>query len=392
MAFRAVEGLTAAVPQGASVFVSGHRDQWGPRDGAVAYALRHASLYGYLATGFSTFYRERDDGAYDYALFSAGERPWSEVFPAGVEPAWSGMGLDLYRAPAGLRAYLDQSAGAPPVVERTGGRGAAAGQRITEWTAEGYPAFSGWSPPLLGVLAETTPLQVRYPAAIRGADVDVDLPPEAAGKPPRYGQLTVASFRPQTVTVKVDSRRVELNVPAGLSSHSLGALAGATQVTVLDNGNQSPLWVRSLSLWAGEPSGGRHQGAVLVSRNARLAESGVAVDVAYWGPSAQQVIDIYSADGAVHYGYWVVGPPDRGGFRFFRLRLDTEHQQLVPLMRPGGAPFESFRGEAPDGDYRMYLFVWKDGRVLQQAPVCSFTLRGKRAVSVTAEPGDLFIG
>ena len=392
MAYRAVEGLTAAVPAGAPVYVSGHRDMWGPKGGAVAYALRSADLYGYLPTGFSTFYRQRDDGAYAYALFSQAEAGWREVF-GNAEPVWSGVGLRLYRAPDSVHGYLDLSAGAAPVIEKSGGQGGTAGKRYADWMDNGYPVFEGWSPPLLGTLAETTPPQVRYPAVTHGVNFDTDLPGGGGWTGQRRLSLTVASFRAQPVTVRVGDRNVDLEAPAGLSSHDLGPVGAAATVTVLDDGNPAPLWVRSLTLRDHPARAVRYPNAALVLHTARLAEGGVVLDVTYDGPAYQAVVDVYSADGATHYGYWAMRADPRAEVRALRLRLDTLQHRLVSLQRREGAPpFESWRGEEPDGEYRIYLFLYKDGQVVHQVPLCGFTLRGKRTMAVTTEPGDLFIG
>ena len=392
MAYRAAEGLTAAVPAGAPVFVSGHRDMWGPKGGAVAYALRGADLYGYLPTGFSTFYRQRDDGAYAYALFSQAEPAWREVF-GSAEPAWSGLGLRLYRVPDGVQGYLDLSAGAAPVIEKSGGQGGTAGKRYADWMDNGYPVFEGWSPPLLGTLAETTAPQVRYPAVTHGVNFDTDLPAVGGWTGPRRLSLTLATFRAQPVTVRVGNRTMDLDVPVGLSSHDLGPVGAAATVTVLDNGNPAPLWVRSLTLREVAAPAVRYPDAALVLHGARLAEDGVVLDVAYEGPAYQAVVDVYSVDGATHYGYWVARAAPRAEVRALRLRLDTVQHRLVSLQRrEGAAPFDSWRGAEPDGDYRIYLFLYKDGKVVNQVALSRFTLRNKRTVSVTTEPGDLFIG
>lgn len=389
MAFRPMEGLDAAVPPGARVYLSGHRSQWGPRGGALAYALRDAELDGYLATGFSSFYRD-PAGKLEFALFSADERPWPEVFGAQPSPVWSGLGLALYRAPAGLQAFRVEQAGAAPVVQRSGGQGGASGLRITDWTDAGYPDFTGWSPPLLGTLADITPPEVRYPMVARGV-VQTLAPLEISGS--GETRLTVASLRRQSVSVRAGDHAVELEVPVGLSTHSLGTVPPGAELRVLDNDNQAALWLRSLARWApSAPAVSTHTEAVLVTHEARLAGDDVAFNVSYAGPARKAVVDVYSEDGSVHYGYWVLGETGGTGLRTYRLRLDPEHHLVAPLRRDGAPPFESFRGEAPDGDYRMYLMLWKDGTATHQVPICTFTLKQRKAVSVTPEPGDLYIG
>lgn len=387
MAFRPVEGLAAAVPPGARVYVSGHRSQWGPTGGALAYALTRADLYGYMSTGFSTFYRP-PDGALHFALFAEGEHPWREVFGDGPAPVWAGLGQVLYRVPPDLAAYVDLGAGAPPVVQRSGGRGSASGLRIADWTPEGYPEFQGWSPPLLGTLAEVTPPEVRYPMVAQGVGHTV-APPEVRGG--EQARLALATFQRQTLSVRVGDRTATLDVPAGLSSHNLGRLGPGQEVTVLDNGVEAPVWVRSLSLWRAPPPPGRaYPQAVLVAHNARLAGASVVFTVAYSGPALQPVIDVYSEDGTVHYGYWVLSEP-RAGQRTYRLRLDTREQEVVPQRRDGSLPLQGYRGEAPDGDYRMYLMLWRDGQLVDQVSICTFRLQGKRAIAVTPEPGRLYV-
>ena len=389
MAYRGLDGLDAAVAPGSRVYVSGHKAQWGPKGGAIAYALRDAELDGYLATGFSSFYRD-PQGRLDFALFSAEERPWPEVFGDTPAPVWAGLGLALYQAPAGLQAFRLERAGAPPVVQRSGGQGGASGLRITEWTAEGYPEFAGWSPPLLGALADITPPEVRYPMVSRGVSQPVEpLPAARAGY--RETRITLGSLRRQAVSVRAGSRVVELDVPVGLSTHSLGSVPDDAELRVLDNDNQAPLWVRSVARWSTAGPAGRHADAVLVTHEARLAGTSVAFNVSYTGPALKPVVDIYSEDGTVHYGYWVLGEA-RAGLHSYRLRLDTEEHVVAPQRRDGSPPFESFRGEAPDGDYRMYLMLWKGGIAVDQIPLCTFTLKQRRAVSVTPEPGDIYIG
>lgn len=392
MAFRSLEGLAAAVPEGASVYLSGHRDMWGPKGGAVAYGLRHAELYGYLPTGFSSFYRVDEAGRYAYALFSENEQPWRELL-GGQTPVWAGMGLRLYRVPTGVLAYNDVGADAPPVVERTGGQGNAAGLRLTEWTDEGYIKFAGWSPPLLGTLSETTPPATRYPEVFRGNHWDGEVPDAVtAGQRVPQVLLTLASLRPQTTTVTVGDHQVSVEVPAGLSTHNLGSLSPGTRISVLDNGNQLPMWVRSLIVAeTGVVSPATFADTVLVQYAARLGDGGVMLDALYHGPQLQAVVDIYSVSGAVHYGYWTARP-ERAANRTLRYRLDTLQQRLVTRRLEATSPIESWRGDDPDGDYRIYLFLYRDGKVVQQVPIATFTLQNRRAVAVTAERGNLYIG
>jgi hypothetical protein len=156
MAFRSIELLSDMVPVDSSVFVSGHREQWGPRGVAVAYALRKAQLFGYIDTVYSTFYREHPAGAYDFILVSSSEPIWQELALTGIAPVWSGLGMHLVRSPEGVAPRFVTRGDGAGVTKRSTGPGGASGLLITQWTGEGYPQFIGWSPPMLGIVADVT--------------------------------------------------------------------------------------------------------------------------------------------------------------------------------------------------------------------------------------------
>lgn len=150
-AFSPVFNLAKVVPAGASIFVSGRQDQWGPLGGAIAFALRDAELYGYLSTSYSSFFRERPDRSYDYVLVSGAEPAREAVAGVAGDPLWASHGVAVWRVPDGLRLSIADSGGAPVVGQRMGGEGGPIAIVISEWTEAGYPKYRGWTPPVLGV-------------------------------------------------------------------------------------------------------------------------------------------------------------------------------------------------------------------------------------------------
>ncbi|MBI2887829.1 MAG: hypothetical protein HYY02_11550 [Chloroflexi bacterium] len=405
--YRTLQGLAEAIPPGASVLVSGYRDYQGPKAGALAYFLRKTNLYGYVQTGFSTFFRLRDDGVYDFAIFNELEDSQRELYPEG-QRVWQGLGLKAYRTPEAVEYYRDLGAAvAPPVIEASAGQGKASGLRITDWTEEGYPEFQGWSPPLLGVLAETTPPQVHYPEVVRRGNLDLTVPQpaleadaaESLGA--RGGRrmrpelaVTLASFRDQRVTLVVNGQPHALNLTPGLASYRLGRVALPARLTLYNESN-FPVFVKSLMLRQTEEGSARVErfpDVVLVRWATRPTEGGLRLAVDYIGPAWQPVVDIYGLDGKRHYGYWSLPSGPASVVRTYRLRLDLPRQQTFTLQRGGETRVIGWQGERAEGDYRGYLFLWQGQKLAQSVPLFTFTLRDNQITGIEEEAGELFIG
>jgi hypothetical protein len=406
MAYRPLEGLEGAVPAGASVLVSGHPGYQGPPSGAVAYFLRHASLYGYLATGFSSFYRLRPDGVYDYALYDEAEPVYQELHRED-SPVWAGGGLRLYKLPDSAVYFKDLGAPpSPPTVERTAGQGSAAGLRITGWTSDGYPEFQGWSPPGMGVLADTTRPEGRYPELSRQENMQITVParglperPQVSSRPVTADSgeafLTIAALREQELSVTVNGEPHSVAVHAGAGTYGLGAV---NLPGTIDLANQvdSPVFVKSVAVYepGAQPDTGDFADSILVRSEARAQGQNIAVSLDYLGPRYQTVIDIYSDDGRTHYGFWELPGSRSEGLRPYRLRFEPAGRQLTLMPRQQGMArvLSGETSEVTDGTYRAYLALWQDGRLVRTVPLFRFVLDGGRLGQVKDGARHVYIG
>ena len=404
MGYRDFGALAELVPPGTSVLVSGHREYQGPQAGALAYFLRHTELYGYVQTGFSTFYRHKADGVYDYAVFHEQESPQPEIYPEGGI-VWEGLGVRVYRGPERVGYYSDLGlASTPPLIERSAGQGAASGLRFTHWRDDGYPDFAGWSPPLVGVLAETVPPQTHYPEVAHGRALEVALSGDApASSADREQELvvTLAAFHAQEIALSVDGRLRPLTVTPGLASYSVGQVTLPARLTIRNEGT-TPVYVKSVLVRDDAAVGAsyaRFSDAVLVRWNSRQAGAAIRFTLDYLGPQCQPVLDVYSLDGRQHYGYWSLPaleaspPPGRlEGVRSYEARLDTIEQALY-LGGPGSETLlAGWSGEAQDGDYRANLFLWRGDQVARSVPLFEFALGAARVGEPASQPTALYIG
>ncbi len=400
MAFRELQGLQDAVSPGASVLVSGHPDYQGPASGAVAYFLRHAQLYGYVATGFSTFYRLREDGVYDYALYHEHD-PIPAELHGGVAAIWEGRGLRLYRRNAGL-VFLRELGGNPPVVERTAGQGRAAGLRITDWTEEGYPEFTGWSPPGMGVLAMTTRPEARFPdignreaftlsapAPPRGGDrrTAVRSSPVPAGL--YVGTVTMGAFHAQEITVMVNGEARPLSLRPGVGVYSIGALGLPASLEV-HNALEAPVYVKSLAVYQAQaPSAGTLQDASLVRWTASRINEAASISLDYVGPRYRAAFDVYGLDGG-HYGDWLLPASLQNGDWSLHLVLEVMARRLSPLGAATNPRLST--GPPEDGPYRAMLVLRDGDRLVRKVTLFEFTLEGGRLTEVRGGGKGVFMG
>ncbi len=411
MALRDLEALEQAVPPGSSVFVSGHKEYQGPAQGAISYFLRDARLYGYIVTGFSTFYREKPSGTYDYALFNQQEAIPQELYSAD-QLVWQNDTVRLYRGDASVKYFEDLGRYiTPPIIDASAGHGSTAGLRIDEWTAEGYPAFTGWSPPLLGVLAVTEPPETDYPEVANRTPFALDVPtapPPPDEDAPRVGMtapvpstrqemvLTFAAFRQQDVTVLVNNRPRPLTLRAGVHPYSIGLVRAPAKVEIHNNVN-APVYVKSVMLR--EPGSAARtlpqiRNPVLLQWSAQEAEHNIRIALNYLGPNYKPVLDIYSSDGTVHYGWWELPPPQGRRSYTFRFRFDPSRQQLQVMQRQTGtqevAPGE--RGPVADATYQAYLALWQQDRLVRLIPLFRFRLEKGVLHDPPKNPGSAYIG
>src|SRR5207247_955624 len=125
-----------------------------------------------------------------------------------------------------------------------GGRGKAAGLRLDQWDPNtGYPRFSGWSPPLLGVLASTSESIASYPVATHGSAVTLGVSALATSDSPESlltldlerrqngdenGTLTVtlAATKPTELEINMNNSLKEVELPAGITSYPIGRANG----------------------------------------------------------------------------------------------------------------------------------------------------------------------
>lgn len=389
--YRDMEALETLVPPGASVMVSGDKSYAGPKAAALAYFLRHARLFGYIRTGFSTFYRPPDRGLADYAIYGATEPVPSEVFDV-TDLVWEGAGVKLYRKDANLLAYRDLSwPASPPLVRKTAGYGLAGGIRVNQWLSTGYPDFAAWSPPMLGVLSEAAFEHGPYPAAQPSSTLNLTLP---QGEEADTMALTLAVFSPGKITVSLGAAQREITISPGVSSHLLPAAKGSDQLLIQNKGS-SAVYVKSITRWnsASQRATSRYYPTAIVARwQARQTTQGMAIDVDYLNAGFQTVLDIYSKDGQRHYGYWQLPNAADGASLGAELRLDAAEKSLTMSRLGRQTSLAGWRGEQGDGEYVAYLFFWDGERVQGTAALCSFTIKNGAILEVSQAGSGLFIG
>ncbi|MBA3469368.1 MAG: hypothetical protein H0T53_06945, partial [Herpetosiphonaceae bacterium] len=96
--------LTAIVPAGAPVFVSGAEELRGPTMGLAAYALRHNPLIGRTATGYTVYDRLPEGVIAPYGLLGPNDDPTAWGFAS--TPLWRSPIAALYPAPDQRLAHL----------------------------------------------------------------------------------------------------------------------------------------------------------------------------------------------------------------------------------------------------------------------------------------------
>ena len=389
--YRDMEALEMLVPPGASVMVSGDKSYEGPRGAALAYFLRHARLFGYIRTGFSTFYRPPDSGLADYGIYGATEPVPSEVFDA-TDLVWEGAGVKLYRKGANLLAYRDLSwPSSPPLVQKTAGYGLASGIRVNQWLATGYPDFAAWSPPMLGVLSETAFENTAYPVAQPSSTLNLMLP---QGDEAGTMALTLAGLSPGKITVSLGAAQREITISPGVSSHLLPAAKDSGQLLIRNNGGAA-VYIKSLALWssAAERATSHFYPTAIVARwQARQAAQGMTIDVGYLSAGLQTVLDIYSKDGQRHYGYWQLPNAVDGTSLEAELRLDPAEKSLTMIGLGGQVSLAGWQGAQGDGEYVAHLFFWDGGRVQRSVALCTFTIQNGAILEVSQAGAGLFIG
>ncbi len=390
--YRDMEALETLAPPGASVMVSGDKSYEGPKAAALAYFLRHARLFGYIRTGFSTFYRPPDGGLADYAIYDRTETVPSEVFNT-TDLVWEGAGVKLYRKDANLLAYRDLSwPASPPLVQRTAGYGLAAGIRVDQWLSTGYPDFAAWSPPMLGVLSETAFERAAYPAAQPSSTLNLTLP---QGEEADNMAVTVATFTPGNITISLGDVQREITISPGVSSHLLPAAQGSGPLLIRNNGSAA-VYIKSLALWnsASQRASSRFYPTAIVARwQARQITQGMTIDLDYLNAGFQAVLDIYSKDGQRHYGYWQLPNAADGASLDAELRLLRAAEKSLTMTRQGRQmDLQGWQGEQGDGEYVAYLFFWDGERAVRSVPLFEFTVSGDTVTGVKQESDGLFIG
>lgn len=398
MAYRPLEELERIIPPNASVFVSGQEEYQGPKAGALAYFLRNMDLYGYLRTGYSTFFRKSPDGVYQYAIYHTSEGAPEELYRA-EDKVWEGLDLKVYRSPQDLLMVEQVGLGVtPPVIERSGGQGKASGLRLMHWREDGAPAFAGWSPPLLGVLADTVPPQDLYPSAVRGKHWEAMVPQERLAVPTKAAQgtlvVTLATFRSQQVTLDIDGLAHTLEVQRGVSSHTLARVALPAKVTLRNEGDL-PVYVKSVVVRESllQRPQFTHNNTVLLRWRAGGGEPDLTLDLDYVGPRHQATIDIYGESGEPHLGWWSLPSATSTAGRAYRMRLRPAVPALMLQERQRGTFLTGWQGEPQQGNYRAHFFLWAQSTLVRAIPLIAFSVREDGQVELLhGSTSGLFIG
>ena len=395
MSYRPLHVLEEIIPPDAAVYISGHRDYQGPESGALAYFLRHADLYGHIETGFSSFFRRNPAGTYQYAVYHESEGAPAELFPP-ENIVWEGSGLSVYKAPDDLRyAQLAGDAATPPVIERSAGMGNAGGLRLTEWREDGAPVFEGWSPPLLGVLADVTPPQDNYPEAKSGQDwaSDLTVPGAAPTQSLPSGNLvvTLATFTAQEVTLLVGQDTHHLSVPEGVSTHTVSQMQLPVQLT-LRNETDTPVYLRSALVREATPDPPQftHSNAVLLQWQAAMDGESIALDLRYSGPSQKATLDIYAPADGHHLGWWEL-PAAQDNSRVYGVRFQPAVPTMDILERSRWVSLPGWRGEPLPGSYRLYFLLWESDKIVRSVSLLGFGLEAETQVELHAGAAGLSI-
>ena len=389
LSYRSFEEIRKLIGPDHSVYVPFHSDLQGPKAAAVTYFLRDTQLYGQIRTGYSTFYRLSDSGVYDFALLSERDGRLGEAIDQS-DAVWKGSGLVLHRWKPGLKAYQEfGSLAAPPTVDASGGRGNASGVRIDGWDARtGYPSFEGWSPPLLGVLSDTSEGAASYPIAtvtrpIRLGAGGPATHPNAVSLPYTDAfastndrlTLTFGATVPTRLQIEVNELKKEIDLPAGVTCYSIGQVQSDTIVSLSPKDGR--VFLKSLQLTSTETEIGtekitEHKDMAVVEwRSHELGQDSQDISISYAGPALKPVLDIYRnpREGSWHLGYWEIPATDPTRWST-RLEVDLTKTAITESSR--GQPLAGWANKGPEGAYVAYLFLWNSQSVSKSVTLTDF--------------------
>ena len=227
------------------------------------------------------------------------------------------------------------------------------------------------------MLAETSPPETRYPLLARAEPVDLPLPASAPGARYREVVLTLAAFTASEVAVVLGEKTAVLTVQPGLVSYPFPIEDLPSHLTVT-NQRDAPVYAKSVLVRTARQSSGpqRATESALTRWESQRQADGLDIALDYLGPGRQPVLDVYSADGGRHYGYWSLPPGAAGGPRSYRLRLDTEAGALYLGGNGDEQPLAGWQGERAAGAYQAYLVLWNGDRALRSVPLFRFLLDG----------------
>ncbi|GEM_PF-2844566 len=414
LSYRSLEEIRRQVSPDHSIYIPFHSDLQGPKAAAVAYFLRDAQLYGQLRTGYSTFYRLSTEGVYDFALLSERDGRLGEVVDQS-DVMWRGSGLVLYKWKADIVAYQELGpVSAPPIVAASGGRGNASGVRIEKWDAHtGYPNFQGWSPPLLGVLADTSESAASYPVATSTSPITIGTALSSANRHDislphiqgRYNDkdsaliVTLAATSPTGLQININGSINEVDLPPGVTSLAVGKIDSQTAISL--SPKEDRVFVKSLQLTTREAKYTeeiiKHEEMAVVEwQNNDLGLDRKGINISYAGPALKPVLDIYRnpKEGDWHFGYWEV-PISMSNKWDTILELDLKERTVTDVSNRQSIP--GWVNGGPEGNYIAYLFLWDGLSVSKSVPITDFHLADSSPTNAARVPlgstrNNIFIG
>ena len=206
----AFEQAAAQIPPGATVQISNDETLIGPNSGLLATALYGRTIWGHIDTAYGGADVWPEGQMPQYAVLAAREQPWP--LELGGRELWRSRALALYRLDPG-RAVLLARAG-QYLGDTAGGQNKPAGLAL--WRRAGPYRSAEPGAPLRLYVGE------RLAFAPQAADT-------RGG--PRTLTLTLASLRPQRVTVQAGTTVQQIDIPGGVSAVTLPVRA-PTAVTV----------------------------------------------------------------------------------------------------------------------------------------------------------------
>ncbi len=363
-----VEEAVSLLPEGASVYLTGHPQRSRPQVGFFAYLLHESPVYGRLNTAYAGWDRRVPGDAPAYALLDADDNPLAlGFFPEGQR--WAGGGMVLYERDPAVRSFLDLRSDA---YSGRPGPEVHTNSPLTERQLYALGAYPRLEPgDRLALFADGERLSAQD---------------DLAGIPGRGSLLlALAALEPAQAILYRDGEAVaEVDLPAGLSLYRSGPLGLPARLEVKAAGD-APLWPCWAAL-AGEDGESLRpfSEAALLWPVAVAEGETLVIDITSLHEGTRPLrlaLEVWADtyQGADHYAWWGLLPlPAQGQVR---LQADLAGRQARAWVDDAEVPFPPHPGAdawpaAADGPYFAALWVYSGHHVLDVLPLAHFRLAG----------------